>query len=46
MQLSEFEDFAWFPHSFRDVITDYLVTVHHMLGTPNLSAPLIEKAFN
>lgn len=44
IHLFEFEDFNWFPHSLRQMMTLYLVTFHRLLGTSGMFAPLIARA--
>lgn len=40
----EFEDFPWFPHWIRTLMTRYIVAIHKMLGSSKDLAGLIAKA--
>ncbi len=44
IHLFEFEDFQWFPHRLRQMMTLYLVTFHRLLKTSGMFAPLIARA--
>jgi hypothetical protein len=41
MQLFEFEDFSWFPHTLRQCLTAYLNKIHDLFQTPEALAPLL-----
>jgi len=41
IQLFEFEDFSWFPNTFRTSMTNLLVVLHKMLGTTDVLTKLI-----
>lgn len=43
IQLFEFEDFAWFPNFLRICLTNYIITVHRMLGSRADLAGLIDR---
>ena len=44
IHLFEVEDWAWFPVSLRDCLTEMLVVVHRMLGTADDLIPLIQRS--
>ena len=44
VQLFEFEDFDWFPQTFRRSMTRLLVVLHKLLGIDKIMAELIAKA--
>lgn len=37
----EFEDFPWFPDFLRQSLTLYLNTIHRIMGTPQIIAPVV-----
>lgn len=41
VQLFEFEDFDWFPSWIRAAMTNLIVVLHKMMGTPDVLAKLI-----
>jgi hypothetical protein len=43
LHLFEIEDFAWFPSSLRDCLTQMLIVVHRLLKTSDDLAPLVER---
>lgn len=43
IHLFEVEDFAWFPSSLRDCLTEMLIVVHRLLKTSDDLAPLVER---
>lgn len=47
IHLFEFEDFQWFPHFLRIGMTNYILTMHRLLGSAedlaNLLSPLLRK---
>lgn len=44
VQLFEFEDYSWFPAPFRNSMTNVLVTLQKMMGTPKVLGGLVQKA--
>lgn len=44
IHLFEIEDFAWFPSSLRDCLTEMLIVVHRILKTSDDLAPIVERA--
>jgi hypothetical protein len=44
VQLFEFEDFDWFPTTFRSTITKLIVVVHQLLGTKEVLGELIRRS--
>ena len=44
IQLFEFEDFAWFPGWIRELMTNYIVAIHKLLGSSDELADLLAKA--
>ncbi len=44
MSLFEFEDFSWCPVFFRKYLTNYLRSMHRVLKTHEVIAPLLERA--
>ena len=43
LALFELEDQAWFPAILRDCMTDYLMALHQMIGTPEKLAQIIQE---
>ncbi len=43
LQLFEFEDLPWFPNFFRQLMTNYLVTLHRFLKSHELIAPMLKR---
>lgn len=43
VQLFEFEDFTWFPSTFRSTMTKLIVVMHKLLGTKEVIASLITE---
>ncbi len=43
IHLFEIEDFAWFPSSLRDCLTEMLIVVHRILKTSDDLTPLVER---
>ncbi|MTI32277.1 hypothetical protein [Xanthovirga aplysinae] len=43
VQLFEFEDFHWFPSSFRSTMTKIIVVFHQLLGTKEVIANLLSE---
>ncbi|MGV6861170.1 MAG: hypothetical protein ACWA41_05330 [Putridiphycobacter sp.] len=46
VQLFEFEDFDWFPETFRSTMTKMIIVFHKMVGTKAVITDLILKAKN
>ncbi|MEM1220816.1 MAG: hypothetical protein AAGH79_17990 [Bacteroidota bacterium] len=44
IQLFEFEDFDWFPKVWRTSMTNLIVVLHKLMGTPTILANLLEQA--
>lgn len=44
LRLFEFEDFHWFPGSVREGLTGFIATMHRLLGTDRVLAPLLARA--
>ncbi len=44
MSLFEFEDFRWFPGSIRECLTLYIATMHRVMETHRVLAPLLARA--
>lgn len=43
IQLFEFEDFAWFPTTFRSTMTKLIVVLHKVLGTKEVLGDLLQQ---
>lgn len=43
IHLFEFEDFRWFPRPIRDLMTDYLITFHRMVGSAEHISALLRR---
>lgn len=43
VQLFEFEDFGWFPNTFRNSITNLIVVLHKMIKIDKAIAKLVDK---